>query len=400
MRHSFHALTTAVATVVLAGCAEERVPLPVLDSALETELTGWLDEHGQPPLDYVLSKFADHDIVILGEFYRVRHDVMLVQDVIRRLPEVGVRVVGLEYLGRAQQDSIDALLQGREFDEDLARRLFWDQWPWWGYLEYVEILRVAWETNQDLPRRRRIRVLGLAGQMDWSHVWNARDRQDPVVMSRVFSDGDLDKVMAETVQEEIISKRQKALVYTGINHAFTRFRQPVYNAETGEVRHISARMGNRIYNEIGDRVFMIFLHSPWPPVTGFGDPVTYAADGVIDALMAKRPPESRAVGFDLTDSPFGELPAETSYWSHAADTFQIDMFSDGWIYQKPLWEYEGVTVIDNWFNSENRLEAIAQMSTPDPRVKNQQQTVEALMGMLRADSDFPRRFARFAREGG
>ncbi|MFQ6047306.1 MAG: hypothetical protein ACE5PT_13290, partial [Gemmatimonadales bacterium] len=76
MRHSFHALTTAVATVVLAGCAEERVPLPVLDSALETELMGWLDEHGQPPLDYVLSKFADHDIVILGEFYRVRHDVM------------------------------------------------------------------------------------------------------------------------------------------------------------------------------------------------------------------------------------------------------------------------------------------------------------------------------------
>ncbi len=166
--------------------------------------------------------------------------------------------------------------------------------------------------------------------------------------------------------------------------------------EKGElVRSVTGRMGNRTYAEIGDRAFVIFLHSPWPSVTGYGDPFVYPAEGVIDALFATLPPDERRVGFDIKDSPFGQLSATDSYWSHAAEDFRLDMYCDGWIYQRPLSQYDGVTVIEGWINEENRLEAIAQIANPDPRVKDRARTVEDLTTMLAEDTDFKRRFARF-----
>lgn len=39
--------------------------------------TDWLS-----PEDYVISKFKDHDYVFIGEYHRIRHDVMLISNLI------------------------------------------------------------------------------------------------------------------------------------------------------------------------------------------------------------------------------------------------------------------------------------------------------------------------------
>ena len=158
---------------------------------------------------------------------------------------------------------------------------------------------------------------------------------------------------------------------------------------------MSSRMGNRIYREIGDRAFLIFLHAPWPSVDGYDAPEVYAAGGVIDAIMAGLPLDQRSVGFDILGSPFGELPAASSYWSHSSPDFRLRDYSDGWIFQVPLSEYEGVSVIDGWFTEANRLEAIAQIANPNPRVKDTTRSVAQLTASLERDTDFGRRFARF-----
>jgi len=60
----------------------------------------------------------------------------------------------------------------------------------------------------------------------------------------------------------------------------------------------------------------------------------------------------------------------------------------------PLSQYEGVHVVEGWFNEQNRLSAIAQIANPDPRVKNRDRTVQDLSAALAEDTDFQRRFAR------
>jgi hypothetical protein len=154
-------------------------------------------------------------------------------------------------------------------------------------------------------------------------------------------------------------------------------------------------MGNRVYREIGDRAFAIYLHAPWPAAAGYQAPGVYPADGVIDAVFATLPPGERRVGFDVVDSPFGDLPAASSYWGHANPDFRLRDYCDGWIFQRPLSAYEGVHVIDGWFTADNRLAAIGQIANPDPRVKDTTKTVADLEASLASDTDFARRFARF-----
>ena len=397
MRYKTPRILIVAVFLTLAGCSSEKTSLPTLEPGQRAELQAWLQEHGASPEDYIASKFLDHDIVFLGEYHRIRHDPLLVQNLIPVLYRNGIYNLGLEFLRARDQADLDHLLAAGHYDQALANRLFWRQWPFWGYQEYVDILGAAWSFNRGLPvGARPFRVVGLNARTDFSHVWTSEDRRNPEVMKKVFPDGDGDAFMAESIRREILAKGEKALIYSGINHAYTRFHQPVVNEATDElVGLVSTRAGNRIEAEIGKRCYTIFLHSPWPAASGYGAPEVYPADGVIDAFFATKSPKERRVGFDVRGSPFGQLPVKTGLWSRAAKDFRLEMFCDGWIYQMPLSEYEGVTVIPGWFNEANRLEAIAQSANPDPRVKNQERSVQELMASLAFDTDFKRRFAHF-----
>jgi hypothetical protein len=375
----------------------DKLPLPVLDPRLSSELKDWLAHHALPPEEYVVSKFKDHDIVFLGEMHRVRHDPLLVQALVPLLHENGVDNLGLEFICAREQAAVDSLLAGDTYDEKLANWIFWKQWPWWGYQEYIDILRVAWRLNQQIPKgERRFRVLGLNARTDFSYFWSAEDRRNPELIKKAFPDGTSDEVMARTIEREVLEKGGKALIYSGIYHAITTFHQPVIDEKTGAlVDSVTTRMGNRIYADIGDRCCVIYLHYPWPGAAGYSAPMVYAAGGVIDALLGGLPPERRRIGFDVNGSPFGLLRADSSFWARAYPHFRVGMFCDGWIFQKPLSQYEGVTVVPGWFNEQNRLDAIAQIANVDPRVKNRERTVRSLTESLEEEADIPSRLARF-----
>jgi len=69
-----------------------------------------------------------------------------------------------------------------------------------------------------------------------------------------------DKKMAEIIEREVLLKGKKALWYSGVHHAFTRYRQPgiFFIRMTGEKR----RGGNILYDNYGDRVYLIALLAP------------------------------------------------------------------------------------------------------------------------------------------
>ncbi len=390
-------LTVLLLSVLCLSCTMGKLPLPTIPPGQKAKLKNYLDQHRQSPVEYVVSKFADHDIVFLGEYHRIKHDVELVQRLIPALYQAGVFNLGIEFASFDDQPKIDSMLTAADYDSALAARFLWNEWPWWGYQEYADLFKAAWEVNNSLPDSApKFRIIGLNVRADWSLVWSEEDRNNPEIMKKVWKEGNGDAFMASVILKELVAKNQKGLIYSGINHAYTKYRQPVYDVSKKKLKRLfNRRMGNLVYAQIGEKCCTIFLHSPWPSAKGYSKHSVYPADGIIDALFAELGADYYPVGFDTHGTPFGNLTGETSYWKYGYPHFTLEQYCDGYIFSKPLSQYEGVSVIKNWFTEENRLQAIAQIANPDPRVKDTTRTVSDLYEGLKWDADFGRRFRIF-----
>ena len=144
-----------------------------------------------------------------------------------------------------------------------------------------------------------------------------------------------------------------------------------------------------MFTRIGDRSFNIFLHAPWPSAEGYEKEVL-AADGYFDALIASMPEKLRRAGVDVKGSPFEKPQGVTSYWQHGYKRFNLGTYRDGYIIQKPLKEYEGVTVIPGFINEDNRVAAIAQNANPASRDKSR--SAESVMSSMESDTEIQRIF--------
>jgi len=116
-------ILAVIAVVSSCGYHSKLHPIAEKDRA---ELKAWLDEHGRSPEEYIASKFSDHDIVFIGEYHRIKHDPILVQNVISVIYRNGVCNLGLEFIAARDQALVDSLLAGDVYDCELANRIFWN----------------------------------------------------------------------------------------------------------------------------------------------------------------------------------------------------------------------------------------------------------------------------------
>ncbi|KPJ53202.1 hypothetical protein AMJ39_05580 [candidate division TA06 bacterium DG_24] len=358
--------------------------------AQKAVLADYVRTHHMSPEEYVISKFEEHDVVCIGEQHRIKHDVELIQRIIPELYENGIYTLGTEFGRREDQPRIDSLLNAPAWDEALARQVTFNQSVTWGFREYVDVYRAAWQLNHGLPEgARRFRILGLGDSLDWSVIQKPEDRNDPAIMKKVWH-GEGEHLWAKVVLDEVITKGEKALTYSGIHHAFTQYRQPNWSIEKQRlIRFEDRRMGNFLYREIGKRAITIYLHAPWNSAEGWEAPMVQPADGIIESVMAELEPEYIPVGFDTKGTPFGRLPGETSMYMYGYEDFTLETFCDGYIYQMPISEFRGVTPIEGFINEDNIEYARLQM--PNPAYRHA--SIEQFNNAIAADADIPRRFA-------
>jgi hypothetical protein len=207
--------------------------------------------------------------------------------------------------------------------------------------------------------------LGINNSPDWSYVNSAKDRDDGSIMKQVWH-GEDETDWANVILDNVVAKGQKILVYCGIHHAFTRYRQP--RVANGEFRGWGdTRVGNAVFQKLGNRAMTIFLHAPWVNAKGYDQPAVLAVDGYIDSLMAQMPEAFRRVGFDVTMSPFADLPGESSIYTFGYDAFSLSDFCDGYIYQGGVSTFEPVTVIPDFVNQSNLTYARVQSGDLEAR---------------------------------
>jgi len=368
----------------------KKLPLPILDQKLAGDLLSYLKQNYKTPEDYILTKFKDHQIVFVGEYHRIQHDVLLIQRMIPLLYKAGIYNLGIEFGIHQDQERVDKLINAPVYDEQAAREIMFDFASYWGYKEYMDIYRAAWEVNRKLPQGApHFHVVNLNATTDWSFIKSEDDRKNPELMKKVFPEGDSDTVMAETIIREFVNRGQKALIYSGIHHAFTRYKQPVY-AQGKFVRFVENRMGNLVYQKLGDKVFTIYLHAPWSDKSYENE--LYPAGGVIDAFFAKET-GLRPVGFDLAGTPFGELAGAGSIYEEGYSPFTLKLYADGYIFTKPISQYQGVTVDEKFITEGNFKRAVEQIANPEYRALATSPKI--FIEGIKSDTEMPRRFAQF-----
>jgi len=327
---------------------------PVPDPGKASTLLQFAESGWRSPEDYVLGAFAHHDVVFLGEFFKIRQNLQLVQGLIPRLYAAGVRNLGIEYALSDDQGAIDSLLTAPAWDEGRARAITFHWLVTWGYQEYIDLYRAAWQVNGTRAAGARpFRIVGLNVFQDWESLREQKDLHNPAVVAKIFANGVPDAHIADVIDREFTRTGEKALVFCGTQHIFTRYRSRAYEKNAAEMKLAETRRaGNIVYQRIGGRVFSISLHAPWPDATrktGLAYPVEGAVDALIDAL----PPDKRSAGWDTAGTPLGALPlARSSYAEDGPGGTLADLF-DGYVVQGPIAAYEMVTPIPGFITPAN-----------------------------------------------
>ncbi len=347
----------AILALSACGGAEKKDP-PAISAELQAELEDWFAEYGKPPAEFVLGLFHKHDVVVLGEQHTIKHDPLFVQELLGRLHEADVKVFATEFARRTDQARIDSLLSSSEWNEDLAREIQFRMFMPWGYCEYLDVLKAAWRVNRDgYP----LRLIGVNNTLDYSHFKSEADWSDDRIWEKVLGN-QTEADWAEAVLAEV-RRGEKVLVYSGINHAFTGFRQP--KVEKGEFAGESRlRMGYVLREALGARAVTVYLHAPWHGAAGYQDAMVHPAGGRLDAFMLARDDGPFPVGFETAASPLAHLPIEDAVYMHGHEGFCMADFADGWIYRKPISEFEPVTYIEAWIHKGNVEEARSMAMNP------------------------------------
>lgn len=328
---------TFALSILIIGCNTIQK-----NNSAENDLADYLKSNWQTPEEYVIKKFEDHDYIFIGEYHRIKHDVELILKLIPLLHENGINNLAIEFGNYKDQYLVDSLLELPFFDRNLAKQIMFNCDPFWGYVEYIDIYRISWEVNHKskLDNKNYFRVVNIGAYYD------------PCKEGGAWSEIDPDIFMADAILKEIISKKEKALIYSGNHHAFTKYHQPIYNFKKDTlIGFTKTRMGNVIYDSLKTKVFNIYLHAAWISDKGWEEKSVLPVNGVIDSVMLIF--QNKPVGFDVINSPFGKLTSNNSYYAFGHPNFTLDQYCDGYIFQNTFANYKPITMEKNFITEKN-----------------------------------------------
>ena len=173
-----------------------------------------------------------------------------------------------------------------------------------------------------------------------------------------------EKEWAQVLIDTVLAKKQKALVYTGTHHAFTKYAQPIVR-DGKLLRTEDERFGQYVFRYVPQRVFMIALHHPWPGLENYDAPRVLPANGAIDDVLSGM--KQQRIGFDLFGTPVGALVSDSAVYKHGHEPFTLDKFADGYIVLGLLSSIEPVHPIAGFINATN-LE-YARQNSPRPSAR-------------------------------
>lgn len=300
--------------------AAERIEVGSLGPDELPRFAKCLDERGKAPVDYLVGKFADHEVVILGETHMIRENCGFVAEALAPLyHRADVRCLATEFVRTRLSQEANRLVTGETFDEALAVRIYRQgPWPIWGYRDYIDILQAAWKLNRSLaPEAERLRIVGLDSDWNQYELWyEVKDRRKSFEIRLAREQN-----MVSAMQAEVFARKCKALVHVGYAHSI--------------LCH-GVRLGTELYKKHGRRIFQVSLHQRVSTGRDTAPLTTW-----LESVFAVR--DNKPVGFDVLGSPFGDVYDQRALWSRAKRDYRFADMAQGYVFLKPLAELHDVT---------------------------------------------------------
>ena len=202
----------------------------------------------------------------------------------------------------------------------------------------MRIFQSAWESNRRHDKDDPFTFVGLEPTYDYEVMHFSTDTAKRAAETEIREHRD--PRMASYLENDVLSKNRKALVYMGEYHTTAKFKR--YELDDNNQPTIIARMGNLIYKEpYKGRMFFVRLHAPFED----GNSYIFPFNGRLDRLMKRF---KRDIGFDVVGTPFADLADDTPLLQ-TIRSYKLGELYDGYIiFKEPLKETMGVTCIKDW----------------------------------------------------
>lgn len=329
--------------------------------------TTYLETHLSEPQQFIAEKFDRYDVVLLGEMHWKKQDVDFVRQLIPYLYRTKhVTVFAWEFGASDLQSEADALVNAPIFDRKRAIAFMRRSLFSWDFEEYLQIVQTIWEVNHStLDGQPKIRFLQLGSDYNPRKLYSS----DPAVRGQEAMRYSYDQKMGRIVERQVLQKHAKALWYSGLHHAFTRYRQPLaFFLKMGGMRG-----GSYLYQRYPERIYLAQLSMPFfdrlllarlSVPAAFGHRVAYVPPfrGIFDQVYR----EYRKPFAVDANSIFGDVRDRHSYYSiDRWNGLSLRDMSDGYIVLCATDEIQPVSLIHDWVTSDAELNEVRSLLPED-----------------------------------
>jgi len=315
-------------------------------SVTERKLLKKKDQSFEDPIEYVLGKLQDCDLVMIGERHWVREEPTFIQNLIKRCYEKNaINAVFLEFGNFEDQGKIDAFMESPKFNPQLVIDVLRDYGIFgWGYQEYFDIFKLIYDENRKRPPARRIRLIFPDPELEdidldsefldclRSSPLTDKQRWEMITWLRE-SIADRDQCMSAVIEAHVFGRGLKGIYYAGGSHIRKDLQKKGYGR-----RYFSA--GGILARKYPGRVCCLTFHnSPeyWQNASDFND---------LEELFRSH---GKPFAVDTKGSPIGQIKLKSDVDQEGVELYEA---FDGYIMLNLNSSYQFCPIIPGFYDDE------------------------------------------------
>jgi len=147
--------------IFLGGCNMSRPSAKQPQKTNGNLISNKANKSLKDPIEYVLEKLKDHDLVMIGERHWTHEEPVFIQNLIQRcLEKRMIKVVFIEFGGFEDQWRIDTFMESPQYDPKPIVDVLRNSYELgWGYQEYFDILKLIYDENRKRPSSERVKLV-------------------------------------------------------------------------------------------------------------------------------------------------------------------------------------------------------------------------------------------------
>jgi hypothetical protein len=207
------------------NCSAKQIPSADIGNSEK------ISQSFEEPVEYVLGKLKDYDLVMIGERHWRRQEPVFIQDLIKRCFETNaINAVFLEFGSFEDQGKIDAFMDSATYDpKPIIDALRNCTALGWGYQEYFDIFKLIYDENTKRPAAKKIRLvlsdLELRGVSFDKQFYDClkksflpEKKKWEVITWLRESIKDRDQCMSTVIEAHVFKSGLKGIYYAGSSH--------------------------------------------------------------------------------------------------------------------------------------------------------------------------------------